>query len=138
MKTHIRVLGILYIVSGALGVAATLAVLLIAGIIAFGGLLGGLTELAEPGAPDEGFVYGAFGVGLLAIIFAVIVLLNLILSVPQIVGGAYLLKYRNWARILCIILSILNLPSFPLGTALGVYGLVVLFNEKAVALFKQA
>jgi len=138
MKTHIKVLGILYIASGALGVAAVLLVLIVAGIMAFLGVFSGLAELAEPGLSEEDFAVGAFVFGFLAIIFAFIVLLNLILSVPEIIGGAYLLKYRNWARILCIVLSILNLPSFPLGTALGVYGLIILFNEKTVTLFKQA
>jgi len=137
MQTHIKVLGILYIVSGALGVAAALGVLLVGGLIAFLGVLGGLVELTETGVAQEDFIYGAFGFGFLAIIFAFMVILTLILSVPKIIGGTYLFKYRNWARILCIVLSILNLISFPLGTALGVYGLVVLFNEKTVALFKQ-
>ncbi|KPJ59593.1 MAG: hypothetical protein AMS15_06835 [Planctomycetes bacterium DG_23] len=131
-------MGILYIASGALGVAAVLLVLIVAGIMAFLGVFSGLAELAEPGLSEEDFAVGAFVFGFLAIIFAFIVLLNLILSVPEIIGGAYLLKYRNWARILCIVLSILNLPSFPLGTALGVYGLIILFNEKTVTLFKQA
>ena len=137
MQTHIKVLGILYIVSGALGVAAALGLLLGGGIIAFLGVLGGLVKLTETGVVEEDFIDGAIGLGFLAIIFAFIVILTLTLSVPKIIGGTYLLKYRNWARILCIVLSILNLISFPLGTALGVYGLIVLFNEKTAALFKQ-
>jgi hypothetical protein len=138
MKTHIKVLSILYIVSGALGIATALGVLLAGGIIAFVGVLSGLAELAESGLSEEEFVCGAFWFGFVAIVFAFIMIFSFILSVPDIIAGVYLLKYRNWARILCIVLSILNLPSFPLGTALGVYGLVILFNEKTVALFKQA
>jgi len=50
-------------------------------------------------------------------------------------AGYGLLKYKAWARILTIILSILNLIRFPIGTALGIYTLVIMFNEEAKVLF---
>ena len=39
--------------------------------------------------------------------------------VAYILAGYSLLNYRSWARILVIILAILNLVSFPIGTAIG-------------------
>lgn len=47
----------------------------------------------------------------------------LILSIPGIIGGVGLLKHKNWARILVIILSVLDLINFPIGTAIGVYSI---------------
>ena len=51
-------------------------------------------------------------------------------------AGFGLLQHKSWARILAIILAIINLPLFPIGTALGIYTLVILFNEEAKALFR--
>jgi fructose-specific phosphotransferase system IIC component len=56
--------------------------------------------------------------------------------IAYIVAGYGLLKYKGWARILAIILAILNLILFPIGTALGIYTLVIMFNEETKSLFK--
>jgi len=45
------------------------------------------------------------------------------------------LSFRNWARILAIILSVLNLMNVPVGTALGVYTLYVMLDDETSALF---
>jgi hypothetical protein len=52
------------------------------------------------------------------------------------VAGFGLFKHKSWARILAIILAILNLILFPIGTALGIYTLVIMFNEETKALFR--
>jgi hypothetical protein len=59
----------------------------------------------------------------------------IILSVPTIIAGIGLLKRREWARILTIIIGILHLFGFPIGTAIGVYTLYVLLNDQAKPLF---
>jgi len=125
METHIKVLGVLYIVCGVLGIVVGLGILLTVGIV---------FKVVE----QEAGLQVAEARLAIAGVFGFLVILVLILSVPNIIAGVYLFKYRNWARILCIVLSILNLPLFPYGTALGVYGLIILFNEETVALFKQA
>ena len=61
----------------------------------------------------------------------------LVLSVPGIIAGVGLLSYQPWARILTIVLSILDLISIPFGTALGIYGLWVLFTTEGARLFEQ-
>jgi len=60
------------------------------------------------------------------------------LGIPGVIAGWGLMNFRPWARILVIILSILHLPSIPLGTAIGVYGLWVLFNDDTKRLFGVA
>jgi uncharacterized membrane protein YozB (DUF420 family) len=55
--------------------------------------------------------------------------------IAYVVAGYGLLKYKGWARILAIILAILNLILFPIGTALGIYTLVIMFNDETKALF---
>lgn len=51
----------------------------------------------------------------------------------------YLLQYKSWARILAIILGIFNLAFLCwliLPALLGIYTLIIMFNEETVALFK--
>jgi hypothetical protein len=108
---------------GGLGILLALLLLLF-----FGGLAG---VAGSDGTPDAGVgaaVLGSVGV----FVFAVIALF----SVPGIIGGIGLLKYREWSRILVIVMSVLNLISVPLGTALGIYGLWVLTKDDTRALFK--
>lgn len=119
MREHIRILGILNIVMGCLTAFAGIVVLIIMGSIA-----GAITAAAEtqdnPIAPSL-----IAGIGVTVAIFL------LILSAPSIVGGWGLLKFKPWSRILMIVVSIFHLFHIPLGTALGVYGLWVLFSDEA-------
>ncbi len=58
-------------------------------------------------------------------------------SIPGLIAGVGLIKCRPWARILGIVMSILNLFTFPHGTAIGVYSMIVLFDQEAVQLFAK-
>lgn len=55
----------------------------------------------------------------------------LLVSAPAIIGGWGLIKGKSWSRVLMIVISALHLLSFPVGTALGIYGLWVLLNEQS-------
>jgi hypothetical protein len=58
-----------------------------------------------------------------------------IFSFPGIIGGYFLLKRKNWARIFVIVLGCLNLTSVPFGTLLGIYTLKILTSIEASKLF---
>jgi hypothetical protein len=124
MQTHVKVLAILHIVFGALGVLVGL------GIFVFFGGIAGLVQMDHD--PDATFVAPLMGV-----IGGFVLIVLLVLSVPGIIAGVGLLSYQPWARILTIVLSILDLISVPFGTALGVYGLWVLFTTEGAQLFEQ-
>lgn len=116
MRDHVRILGWCFIVYH---IVVALIGLAIGAIVFTGGALSGERDVALlTGA------VGAFIAGLL-----------LLLSLPGIITGFGLLKFRPWARILAIILGALHLLSFPFGTALGVFALYVLLNERNAALF---
>ncbi len=70
----------------------------------------------------------AFGLGLFLTI----------LALPSLIGGYGLLKRKEWGRILIIILSFLDLLSFPFGTALGIYSLWVLFKDEVKVEFDRS
>ena len=60
-----------------------------------------------------------------------------IISIPGIIGGIGLLKYKNWARILILIVAAIDLINFPFGTALGVYSIWVLVQPETAQLFNN-
>jgi hypothetical protein len=122
METHVKVLGILNIVSGAMGLCGALVLMLV-----FGGAAG---VVAADGDADAAIALPIIGLtGFALVMFAVIV------SLPAVIIGYGLLRFRSWARIAGIVLSIVSLIVFPFGTLLGVYGLWVLFSKDAERLF---
>lgn len=125
MRTHVKVLAILFIVLSSLGVLAGLIVL-----ATFGGIAG-IVGVAAEGRD------GAIAVPLLGAIGGFVAVLIVLVSAPGIVAGAGLLNFRPWARILGLILSALNLLNVPFGTALGVYGLWVLLSSETQPLFRR-
>lgn len=125
MDTHVRLLGALNIVLGALGALAGIGLLLV-----FGGIAGIVGVSSHD--PDA-----LVAIPILGIIGTFICILLLVLSLPAILVGWGLLKYRPWARVLGIVLSALNLLSVPIGTVLGIYGLWVLLNAETERLFQN-
>jgi hypothetical protein len=122
MEAHVKVLGVLHIVLGALGVLGALLLLLI-----FGGAAGIVGATGDPEAHIAIPIIGITGMALVAFV--------LLRSVPGIIIGIGLLKYRSWARIGGLVLSILDLIWVPFGTVIGIYGLWVLFSKDAERLF---
>lgn len=118
METHVKVLGWLYIILGAMGLLTALIV----GLLMFGGGLisGDQTAITVTGI--VALVVGGF---------------ILLISAPGIVAGAGLLGFRPWARVLALILGVLNLPGFPVGTLLGVYTLWALLDPETTRLFNR-
>jgi len=112
-QEHGRLLGILHLVQGGLGV---LVLLFFVPFLLFFVLAAGR---------EDGEAAGLF-LGLFGLIFSVIFLL---LAVPPVVAGYGLLKGKSWARTWGIISAVVASMSFPFGTALCVYTLWFLFGE---------
>jgi hypothetical protein len=119
MEGHVKALGVIYLV---MGIIAVVMGLLLFGIIAGGGVISGDRTAM--------LTTGIVGTALCAF-FAII-------SLPSIAAGYGLLKFKSWARILAVILGVLNLFGFPIGTAIGVYTLGVLMNDSTTPLFAHA
>ena len=125
MAQHVKILAILFIVFGIICLAFAAFFFFIGAGTAFAG--------ANAAHNDEDRAGAMFAGGCMGTIAAVIAILGL----PNIIAGWGLLKYRNWARILTIVLAILNVLNFPFGTALAIYALWVLFHEQTQALFAR-
>jgi hypothetical protein len=118
MRDHVKVIGILWVVFGAfcLGLAV-LALLVFFGV-------------AQIPDVDE------ISPGLLRVIGIIVSSFLGLISLPQIIGGLGLIKHKEWARILILVLSFLSLIHVPFGTALGIYTMIILFNPETVRLFQ--
>ena len=120
MEIHVKVLAILYVVFAGLSVLFGLGILLLTGAVS--GIVGT--------SGDTGFAIPFIRLGgTAAAVFC------FVWAVPGFVVGIGLLRRQPWARILGIVLSALSLMHVPFGTALGVYGLWILFHRDTERLF---
>ncbi len=111
MRTHLEVLGWINIVSSILGIFLAAFIFVI--------LLG------------SGIISGdAQAIRVLTVIGVIVAGILIVLSIPGLIAGVGLLRHQSWARILAIILAIISLFNFPIGTIIGVYALWVLTHEE--------
>jgi hypothetical protein len=125
VQTHVKVLGVLHLVFGGLGVLAAVTVMLVLGGVA--GLVG------ASGDPDA-----MSAIPFIGLAGSFVVMFVMVLSVPSVVIGIGLLQFRPWAKVAGIVLSVFHLAGFPFGTIIGIYGLWVLFSKDTEPLFAGA
>ncbi len=119
MKTHIELLAWINIVSGVLAI--------LVGLFVFAVLIG------------SGLISGDWrAMGILSVIAVTVTAFMLVLAAPSIVAGIGLLKRKEWARILTLILACLAVFNFPIGTAIAVYTFWVLTNNETAPPFAPA
>ena len=123
MEQHIKVLSVLFIILGILGIVAAVAFLFLGA--------GTAATILTQDDSNEARIGAAWAGGCITFIAA----LFGIMAIPSIIAGWGLSQRKPWARILAIILAILSLPQFPVGTAIGVYALVILFNDETKRIF---
>ena len=56
-------------------------------------------------------------------------------ALPGLIAGMGLLKRKEWARILALILAVFKLFNIPFGTVVGVYAFWVLLQDEVTMLF---
>jgi hypothetical protein len=113
---HIMIVGWLHIVGSAIFLAiAAFVFALLTGIGVASGDVEAVTVLGIVGTSVAAFLS--------------------ILALPGIAAGVGLLMRKGWGRILAIVVGILNLINFPIGTLIGLYTLWVLFQNTAADYF---
>ena len=122
METHVKVVGVLNIVFGALGLCFAAMLMLI--------FAGSAATVAATGDADARIAIPVIGLTGSALVGFMVVW-----SLPGVIVGIGLLQRRPWARIGGIVVAVLSLIAFPFGTVLGVYALFVLFSQDAERLF---
>jgi uncharacterized membrane protein (DUF2068 family) len=74
-----------------------------------------------------------FAAYILKYVVGVIIIL---FTIPSMIAGIGLINGKKWALILALIMGIISLPVFPLGTAIGVYAIIVFLMDHSEA-YKQ-
>ena len=122
MDRHIKILGWLYIAHGAIFLlVAGFIFVLLTGIGIFAGLAEGDLE----------------AIAILPLVAFVVAMALTVISLPGLVCGAGLLRQRGWARIVALVLALLNICNLPFGTALAIYTFWVLLNEDSSYYFRR-
>ena len=124
VREHIRLVGILWLALSAFNALAGLVLLIVA------------TELI-PHIQASGQAGPDFPANFLTTLLGVIGVAVLVKAAAGFFAGYGLLQRERWARILTLVLSFLALFNFPLGTALGIYSMWVLFPAESEREYEQ-
>ena len=123
MKSHVDFLGILFIVWGLLTVVVGVSTLAL-GV--------GAATLITSASRGGG---GQMAAGITAAAFTTLAFLAILWGAAHVIVGVPLRRRTPWSRLIALMLGSVDLLLLPYGTALGVYALYVLLNEKGRALF---
>ncbi len=118
MEQHITILGVLHIAWGVLGVLAAMIVFI---AVVGGGVLSG--------DPEALAITLLVGTSIATFLF--------LPSLPGLIGGIGIFKYRQWARITLLVVGFINLIIVPFGTILGIYTIWVLMNIEVKEMFDK-
>ena len=72
---------------------------------------------------------------ILPIVGAILPTIMGLLTLPDFIAAFGLLARKRWGRILGVVVGILNLPGFPMGTLVGGYAIFVLMQDAATSYF---
>ncbi len=120
MDNHIQIIGVLWIVFGIISLGLGLLILCVLLGVSF------IPSLRHAVTITPGVV---------RIIAYALSSIMALFGLPKVIAGIGLLKRREWARIMTIVLAFLEMWNVPLGLALSVYSLIILFNPETIKLF---
>jgi len=123
MKSQVDFLGVLFVVWGLLTVVVGLSTLAL-GV--------GAVALIASASRSGGSQVAA---GLTAAAFTTLAFIAMLWGAAHVVVGLPLRRHVPWSRRIALMLGSVDLLLLPYGTALGVYALYVLLNEKGKTLF---
>ncbi|MEO8216931.1 MAG: hypothetical protein ABI718_07605 [Acidobacteriota bacterium] len=119
MEKHVTILGIIYI---AFGVLFLLAAAIVFVAVAGGGLISGDRE----------------AIAITSAVATVVSAFLVLFALPTMAAGIGVMRHRPWARVLALIIGVLNLLNIPFGTILGIYTIWVLMNDDTARIFGAA
>jgi hypothetical protein len=124
MQMHVTILAWLFIGSGILTGLIAFVIIFVGQIITRSPFP--FPPDMPPGAPNfAAWILSMVGLGLTA------------LAAGTAAAGVGLLQYRNWGRVLTVIMSVFMIFNFPVGTAIAVYAFWVLFGEEGRQYYKS-
>ena len=124
MPSHVDFVGVLFIVWG-----------LLTTLIGVSTLALGVGAVALIASASRGGGGGQVAAGLTAVVFTALAIIAMLWGAAHVAVGVPLRRRRPWARLIALGLGSVDLLLLPYGTALGVYALWVLLNERGKQLF---
>lgn len=118
MQQHVTVLGWVYVIGH--------AIFVVIGAFLFMLLTGLGLAVSDPEARL-----------VLPVVGTAVGMLLMVLGLPGLIAGYGLLTTKPWARVLALVIAILNLVNIPIGTIIGVYACWVLLQPPAREYFEQ-
>jgi hypothetical protein len=123
MNMHINILGWLLVGSGILTGIIGMIVLFVSRLIPR--LPMGVQNEIEIGVPLAAWIVYVVAMAILAT------------AAATAAAGVGLLQYKAWARVFAIVVAVLMVFHFPIGTAVAVYAFWVLFSREGERYYKQ-
>jgi hypothetical protein len=123
MDAHVAFVGVLFIIWGFLTALVGLSTLAL-----------GISAVALLSAAGRGGG-SQFAAGLTAVAFTTLAIIAIVWGVAHVLVGIPLRQRKPSARVIALLLGSVDLLLLPYGTALGIYALWVLLNERGKALF---
>jgi hypothetical protein len=123
MLSHVDFIGLLFIVWGLLTTLVGLSTLALG--------VGAVALIASHTQGGGGQMASA----LTAFTFAALAVIAMLWGAAHVVVGIPLRRRKPWARHAALVLGSIDLVLLPYGTALGIYALWVLLNERGKVLF---
>ena len=117
MESHKKALGILFVALGSVQLIVMLFLNLFFNTI--------FTFALSQAEPKDAQVLEL----VLSVVRYIPVLVIIFLALPALVAGIGLLARQKWSMILALIIGCLNIFSFPVGTAIGIYTIWVYAEE---------
>ena len=127
MATHVKVVAWLHAVFASIGLLIVLSIGL------FGGWIMHWLATQIPSSPEVAQTLSFFqtfgALGTLVLIFSGTC------AAVELAASIALMHYRPWARIAILVYSFIGIFGFPVGTAVSIYSMWVLFHRETEAVF---
>ena len=121
VRTHVRLIGILWLAMSAFNVLGGVVLLIIANT-----MFGRLSRFGAMDAP-----------GFLQPLLSFVAIFILAKACLGFIAGIGLLQQQHWARMVALVVAFLSLFNIPLGTALGIYTLWTLLPAESEREYEQ-
>lgn len=125
MATHVKVIAAIFLFIGVVW-----AVITVLGPAILATLAGLVSTSGDPDAAVGATVLGFAGVA--------VTLFAGTLTAAFLTTAWGLFKLKPWARIVGIVMAAICLTNFPVGTAFGIYALIILFKKETETLFARS
>jgi hypothetical protein len=124
VATHVKAIAAIFLFIGVLWTMLT-----VVGPAILATLAGVVSTSGDPDAAVGATILGFAGVA--------VTLFAGTLALAFLITAWGLFKLKPWARIVGIIMAAICLTHFPIGTAFGIYALIILFKKETEALFAR-